>query len=155
VYPASRTVANINYDALHPSARTRDLVVTGANRTTMWPMVQEAARRFDMEITSDPRPEQGSFYRSDHFMLARIGIPAFKVALGTRVFGKSPEFSEQEFGRYNANNYHQPSDEFHEDWDFASLEQAARFGFLLGMNVANSDVMPKWNPGDEFSVTGR
>ncbi len=155
VYPAAKTAANINYDALHPSARTRDLVLTGANRTTMWPMVQEAARRYDMEVTPDPRPEQGSFYRSDHFMLARIGIPAFKVAMGTRVFGKSEEFSSAEFREYNANHYHQPSDEFREDWDFASLEQAARFGFLLGMNVANSDVMPKWNPGDEFAVTTR
>ncbi|MDZ4798715.1 MAG: M28 family peptidase [Bryobacteraceae bacterium] len=155
VFPPNTTAANINYDALKPSARTRDVVVTGAERTTMWPMVQEAARRFDLEVAPDARPEQGSFYRSDHFMLARIGIPAFKVSLGTRVFGKADDFAAQEFRDYNTNHYHQPSDEFHENWDFASLEQAARFGYLLGLNVANSDVLPKWNPGDEFAVPGR
>lgn len=150
--PAASVAININYDALFPSARTRDIVVTGAERTTAWSMVQEAAKRFELEITPDPRPEQGSFYRSDHFMLARIGIPAFKVGLGTRIFGKADNFAEAEFRDYNTKRYHQPSDEYRDEWDFASLEHAARFGFLLGLNVANSTVMPKWNPGDEFAI---
>jgi len=88
-------------------------------------------------------------------MLARIGIPAFKVSLGSRIYGKPDNFADEEFRTYNTKHYHQPSDEFHEEWDFASLEQAARFGFLLGLNVANSDVLPRWNAGDEFAVAGR
>jgi Zn-dependent M28 family amino/carboxypeptidase len=150
--PAKSIAVNVNYDALFPSARTRDIVVTGAERTTVWPVVQEAAKRFELEIAPDPRPEQGSFYRSDHFMLARVGIPAFKVGLGPRIFGKPDDFAEAEFRDYNTKRYHQPSDEYREDWDFASLEHAARFGFLIGLNVANSTVMPNWNPGDEFAV---
>jgi len=153
--PPARIAVNINYDALFPSARTKDIVVTGAERTTIWPMVQEAARRFNLEIAPDARPEQGSFYRSDHFMLARIGVPAFRVGMGSRIVGKPDDFASGEFRDYNANHYHQPSDEFHEEWDFASLQQAAQYGFLLGLNVANSEVLPKWNVGDEFAVGGR
>jgi Zn-dependent M28 family amino/carboxypeptidase len=155
LFPAEKTTINLNYDALFPSARTRDVVVSGAERTTAWPSVQEAARRYEFEIAPDPRPEQGSYYRSDHFMLARVGIPAFKIGLGTKIYGKPDNFADAEFTEYNTKRYHQPSDEFREDWDFTSLEHVARFGFTLGLNIANSDVMPGWNAGDEFAVGKR
>lgn len=155
LYPAAKTAVNINYDALFPSGRTQDAVVTGAERTTIWPMVQEAARRFQLELAPDPRPEQGSFYRSDHFMLARIGIPAFKIGIGTKVMGKAADYAENEFREYNTKRYHQPSDEYRDDWDFASLEHAARFGYTLGLNVGNAEMMPRWNAGDEFAVGQR
>lgn len=150
--PPGKIAINLNYDALFPSARTRDIVVTGAERTTAWPAVEEAARRFEFQIAPDPRPEQGSFYRSDHFMLARIGIPAFKIGAGRRIYGKPDDAAETAFREYNAKHYHQPSDEFHEEWDFASLEHVGRFGFVLGLNLANASLMPQWNPGDEFAV---
>jgi Zn-dependent M28 family amino/carboxypeptidase len=149
--PPAKTAANINYDAIFPSARTRDIVVTGAERTSAWPIVQEAAQRFQFEITPDPRPEQGSYYRSDHFMLARAGVPAFSVKTGSKVIGQSGDYASQQFREYNTKNYHQPSDAYREDWDFASLEYAARFGYLVGLNIANAPQMPKWNPGDEFA----
>jgi Zn-dependent M28 family amino/carboxypeptidase len=153
--PAARIAVNINYDALFPSPRTRDIVVTGAERTTAWPFVQEAAKRYELEIAPDPAPEQGSFYRSDHFMLARTGIPAFKVGLGRNVHGRAADFAANEFREFNTKRYHQPSDEYREDWDFASLEHAAEFGFLLGLNIANSEALPRWNSGDEFAVGNR
>lgn len=151
----AKTAVNINYDALFPSARTRDVVVSAAERTTVWPVVQEAAQRYQFAIATDPRPEQGSYYRSDHFMLARIGIPAFRIGLGTKIYGKPDDYADTEFLEYNAKRYHQPSDEFREDWDFASLEHAARFGFTIGLNVANQETLPRWNTGDEFSVGQR
>ncbi len=150
--PASKLAININYDAIFPSARTSDLVVSGIERTSAWAIVQEAARRYDFTISPASRPEQGSYYRSDHFMLARIGVPAFSVQPGTKLAGKPEGFAEKTFADFNANRYHQPSDEFREDWDFASLEYAAKFGSLVGLNIANSGSMPKWNPGDEFAI---
>jgi Zn-dependent M28 family amino/carboxypeptidase len=149
--PAAKTAININYDAIFPSARTRDIVVTGVERTSAWPIVQEAAQRFQLEITPDPRPEQGSYYRSDHFMLARIGVPAFSIKTGSKITGQSDDFAAQQFREYNTKSYHQPSDEYREDWDFASLEHVARFGYLVGLNIANALQMPRWNPGDEFA----
>jgi Zn-dependent M28 family amino/carboxypeptidase len=155
LFPPGKTAVNLNFDALFPSSRTRDVVVTAAERTTVWPVVQEAAKRFQFEITPDPRPEQGSYYRSDHFMLARLGIPAFRVGLGSKTAGRADDGAADQFQEYNTKHYHQPSDEFREEWDFASLEYAARFGFLIGLNVANSEQMPRFNPGDEFAVGSR
>jgi Zn-dependent M28 family amino/carboxypeptidase len=152
LFPPAKTAINLNYDALFPSARTRDVVVSGAERTTAWPVVQEAASRLKFEIAPDPRPEQGSYYRSDHFMLAKIGIPAFKISTGSKVAGKAEDAATAVFREYNTKHYHQPTDQFHEDWDFTSLEYGARFGYLIGLNVANSTSMPSWNAGDEFAV---
>ncbi|MGH9630565.1 MAG: M28 family peptidase [Bryobacteraceae bacterium] len=148
--PPGKTAIAINYDALFPSARTMDIVVTGAERTTAWTIVQEAAHRYELEIQPDPRPEQGSYYRSDHFMFARAGIPAFSVKTGSKIYGKPEDHGEALFREFNTKHYHQPSDEFKEDWDFASIEHASRFGFLVGLNIANSSQLPTWLPGDEF-----
>jgi Zn-dependent M28 family amino/carboxypeptidase len=152
LFPPAKTAINLNYDALFPSARTRDVVVTGAERTTACPVVQEAAARLKFEITPDPRPEQGSYYRSDHFMLAKIGIPAFKIGTGSKIASQADDTATSVFREYNTKHYHQPTDEFNENWDFTSLEFGAKFGYMLGLNVANATAMPAWNAGDEFAV---
>ncbi|MDX2150234.1 MAG: M28 family peptidase [Bryobacteraceae bacterium] len=151
VVPAARTALNLNYDAFYPFGKTADVVVTGAERTTVWPTVQEVAKQFQLSIKPDPRPEQGLFYRSDHFSLAKAGIPAFSIKGGNEFLGKPADFGTRFFQEYNAKNYHQPSDEYREDWDFAGMEQMARFGFTLGMRIANDPKMPAWLPGDEFA----
>jgi Zn-dependent M28 family amino/carboxypeptidase len=148
--PAGRTALNLNFDGFFPVGRTRDVVVTGAERTTAYPLVEEAARRFGYEIEPEPRPEQGLYYRSDHFSLARVGIPAFSIKAGSQVIGKPASFSEEYFREYNAKRYHQPSDEVGDDWDYSGMEHLARFGFLIGLNAANSEQMFTWKPGDEF-----
>ena len=88
-------------------------------------------------------------------MLARIGIPAFQIGFGTKIYGKPDNLADSEFVTTTRNGTTNPSDEFREDWDFTSLEHVARFGFTLGLNIANQESMPRWNPGDEFAVAGR
>ncbi len=145
-----KTAAALNYDGLFPLGRPMDLVVNGAERTTLWPLVQEVARRFALTVKPDPHPEQGHFYRSDHFPLAHAGIPAFSVGQGTEFAGKPEGFGEKLYNEFNEKHYHQPSDEYREDWDFTGLERLAQFGFVLGMETANQDALPTWRPGDEF-----
>jgi Zn-dependent M28 family amino/carboxypeptidase len=149
VAPA-KTVVALNFDAFFPLGRTRDIVVAGAERTTFYPLVEDAARRFQFEIKPDPRPEQGSYYRSDHFSFAKAGIPAFSIHLGSDFVGKTPGAGAEVFREFNAKHYHQPSDEFHDDWDFSGLEHIARFSMLLGRTAANVEKLPTWVPGDEF-----
>lgn len=151
LYPPGRTAMNINYDALYPWGRTRDLILLGAERTTAWKTLQQAAARMGLRLSSDPAPEQGSYYRSDHFMLARAGIPAFIVKMGVEFEGKPAGWGQELFRKYNSQHYHQPSDEFDENWDFSGLEQAARFGFLAGRLIADQDQLPGWQKGDEFA----
>ncbi|MBZ5596643.1 MAG: M28 family peptidase [Acidobacteriia bacterium] len=148
--PAGKTALAINYDGLFPFGRTRDVVVNGAERTTVWPVVEAIARRMELTIHPDPRPEQGAYYRSDHFAFAHIGVPAFSVEEGDDFIGKPKGFGAKAFEDYNAKHYHAPSDEFQESWDFSGLAEMARFGFLIGTEVANQERLPSWRAGDEF-----
>ena len=146
-----RMAANFNYDAIYPFGRTSDVSVTGAERTTLWPLVQSVAQRFGLEIQPDPHPEQGHYYRSDHFSFAHAGVPAFSINPGSKFPGRAAEYGAERFGEYNTKRYHQPSDEYREDWDFAGLEQMAQFGFALGVDTANATRLPSFNPDDEFA----
>jgi Zn-dependent M28 family amino/carboxypeptidase len=150
VVPAGKTAAAINLDMFQPFGRARDVNVTGAERTTMYPIVQEAARRFELTITPDPRPEAGVYYRSDHFSFARVGIPSFSIDQGEDLLGKPPGTGKKLFDEFEDKRYHQPSDEYHDDWDFTGMEHYARFAMLIGVNTANAPKMPTWHAGDEF-----
>jgi Zn-dependent M28 family amino/carboxypeptidase len=145
-----KTVVALNYDALQPVGRPTDVVVSGAERTTLWPLVQNTAKRFGLTIEPDPQPEQGHFYRSDHFSFAHAGIPSFSIAEGNAFAGKPAGYGEAVFNDYNEKRYHQPSDEYKEDWDFSGLEEMAKFGMTLGTEAANMSKLPTWNAGDEF-----
>lgn len=153
--PAGQTAADINYDALYPFGKTRDVSVTGAERTTLWPLVQHDAARMHLTIAPDPEPGQGFYYRSDHFSFARVGIPAFSVEQGTNYIGKPANFGKTIFEEYNAKHYHQPSDEYHDDWDFTGMQQMAGFGLALGIDIANQPNLPTWKTGDEFLAARR
>lgn len=148
--PLSKTIVNLNYDGLLPGGRTADMVVNGAERTTLWPLVQSMAQRFSLSIQPDPAPEQGYFYRSDHFSLAKGGVPAFSIDVGETYLGKPADYGKQLEADFRANDYHKPSDEFRETWDFSGLEHIARFGFSLGVEAANLKGPSSWQPGDEF-----
>jgi Zn-dependent M28 family amino/carboxypeptidase len=148
ILPIGKHAIDINYDALYPFGRTKDVVLTGAERTTVWQLVQNVASRYNLEITPEARPEQGHYYRSDHFSLARVGVPAFSVSMGEQL--RSGESADEYFMKFNAKNYHAPSDEYQDSWDFSGMEELARFGMTLGLEVANQDKLPTWRDGDEF-----
>ncbi len=150
VIPAALTALDINYDALYPFGKTRDVLVSGAERTTLWPLVQKDAKSLGLSIGSDPEPGQGHYYRSDHFSLARVGIPAFSVSQGSEYVGQPADFGKTIFEQYNNEHYHKPSDEYHADWNFSGMEQMASFGMRIGIDVANSAGLPSWHQGDEF-----
>jgi len=148
--PAGKIALALNFDGFQPWGRSRDVVVNGAERTTVFPIVQDAARRFHLAIAADPRPEAGSYYRSDHFSFARVGIPAFSIEEGQDLLGKPPGTGAKLFAEWNEKRYHQPADQYHDDWDVSGMVEYARFGLLIATEVANSASMPTWRAGDEF-----
>jgi Zn-dependent M28 family amino/carboxypeptidase len=150
VVPTAKTAAALNVDAVLPYGRTRDVVVTGAERTSLWPLVQDTARRFHFVIKPEAEPEKGHFYRSDHFSFARAGVPSFSIGEGDDVLGKPAGLGLAAIHDYDEKHYHQPSDEFQDDWDFSGLEELTRFTLVLGIDTANLDRLPTWNKGDEF-----
>ena len=148
--PAEKTAIDLNYDAVYPWGRAREIVISGAERTTALAEALAIARRMNLAVKPDAHPEQGHYFRSDHFSFARAGIPAFSIGVGTGFYGEPAGYGERLFQEYNTLHYHQPSDEFHDDWDFTALAQAADYGFLLGATVANQEKLPDWIPGDTF-----
>ena len=150
IVASGKTALALNFDAFQPYGRYTDVGAYGAERLTVFPIVQEAAKRLGLTIKPDPRPTAGVFYRSDHFSFARVGIPAFSVDQGEDVAGKPAGTGAKLFAEYNEARYHQPSDEYKEEWDFAGMEIYARFGFLINLNAANLPKLPTWRTGDEF-----
>jgi len=148
--PPARTAIDLNFDMLFPFGRAKDVVITGAERTSVYPLAQEMARRLNLEISPDAEPSAGHYFRSDHFSFAHEGIPAFSIDHATEFAGKPAGFGKQMADDFNAHHYHQPSDEFNPNWDFTALEQAARYGFLIAQDIANQDRLPDWKPGAGF-----
>ncbi|HYH00342.1 MAG TPA: M28 family metallopeptidase [Terriglobales bacterium] len=148
--PAKNISLGLNFDGLAPIGVPEQVEVTGAERNTFYPTVQRTAKEFNLTIVPDDNPGAGYFYRSDHFSLSRVGVPAFSVNQGSKFEGKPKAYGEQFQNEYTKNDYHQPSDEFRDNWDFEGNAKMARFGVALGWKAANMAQVVQWQPGDEF-----
>ena len=148
--PAGKIAVNLNYDGILPLGRTSDISLPGYKRTTLAPLVEQLAAERELTLTPDAHPEQGYYYRSDHFSLARVGVPAFSLNEGQAVIGKPETYGEEQAEAYRTQRYHQQGDEFDPAWDFSGLAQLADFGLELGLRVADQPELPSWKPGDEF-----
>ena len=143
-------VIDLNYDALAPLGIPEEVEVSGAERTTFYPEVEKIAKEFSLAIKPDAHPEAGHYYRSDHFSLGRVGIPAFSISEGPKFKGHDLAWGEAQSKDYVANHYHKPADAFVETWDFTGDAKLASFGYALGQAAASSSNEIKWLPGDEF-----
>jgi Zn-dependent M28 family amino/carboxypeptidase len=150
--PASQIALDINYDMLLPIGVQQEINVNGAQRTTFFPEVEKTAKRFGLEIVPDPRPEAGSYYRSDHFSLSRVGIPAFSIDAGTLYEGHDHAWGVAQEKDYNEHHYHNFSDNFDPNWDFRGDANLVRFGMDLGWQVIHLPHTVEWNAGDEFEA---
>ncbi|MGA2048759.1 MAG: M28 family peptidase [Terracidiphilus sp.] len=148
--PTANITLDLNYDMLLPIGVPRSVSLGGAERIDFWPTVKTVAKAFDLALLPEPTPGAGHFYRSDHFSLARVGIPAFSVDQGVLFEGHDEAWGRAQAEDYVANHYHQPSDEYRPDWDFRGNAKLARFGFVLGWLASEQPKTIEWLPGDEF-----
>ncbi len=148
--PAGKISLDLNFDDIPPLGSPEEVQVSGAERTTFYPKVQALAEEFRLKIRPDSRPEAGHYYRSDHFSLARVGIPSFSINEGVKYKGHDAAWGVQQADEYTAKHYHQPSDEYHADMDFTGDAAMARFGFALGWEAATQPKLIGWEKGDEF-----
>jgi TonB family protein len=155
VYLPVDPILDLNYDALEPLGTPEEVEVSGAERTTFYPVVEATAKEFGLAIRPDPRPEAGHYYRSDHFSLARVGIPSFSISEGMKFQGHDEAWGEQQANDYVKSRYHQPTDQYRDDWDFKGLAEMAAFGYELGLKAATQSEHIKWQPGDEFEKASK
>ena len=151
----AQPILDLNYDDLPPIGIPEEVEVTGGERTTFYPTVEETAKEFKLTIRPDSRPEAGHYYRSDHFSLGRVGIPAFSISEGMKYQGHDTAWGEAEAKEFVEHRYHQPSDEYKPEMDFRGDAVMARFGYVLGQKAAIAAEAPGWLPGDEFENAQR
>ena len=151
VVPLAQTAANVNLDSMNVLGVTRDFIPLGAERSSLKAVVEAVAKEKGLQVSPDARPEQGSFFRSDHFPFAKVGVPSISLKEGNDYVGHTKEWGEEQFRAYNNAHYHQPSDEFRESWDFRGMIQEAEIALAIGTKIANSPEKPKFNEGDEFA----
>ena len=152
--PPANVTANINLDGMNVYGPTNDLVIIGLGRNTMADLVVEEAGKAGRPVYADPAPENGIFYRSDHFNMAKVGIPAIFPNPGREFLGK-PEGYLEVIDSLSAANYHSVNDEVNEYWDLSGAEQDTRIFFKAGMNAVNAPQKQRWTPGDEFEAARR
>lgn len=150
--PLAKTQAVINIDSMNTMGLTTDITPLGADRSSLGPIIEEIAKENNLTVSGDAHPEQGYFYRSDHFPFAKAGIPAVSLGGGSKFVGHSESWVEDQVRDYREHRYHQPADEYRPNWDFRGMIQQARVAFLFGLRIANADAQQKWNTGDEFEA---
>ncbi len=151
-FPPGRIAANINYDGGNILGRALDLTYIGLGKSSLDGVVKALAAQQGRTLEGDQFPDRGSFYRSDQFNFAKIGVPAIYLDAGTKFQGRPAEWGKQKAEEFEEKDYHQPSDELTPDWSFEGMIEDARLGFYAGVVIANDDKMPTWNPGDEFEA---
>ncbi|MGH9317324.1 MAG: M20/M25/M40 family metallo-hydrolase, partial [Thermoanaerobaculia bacterium] len=147
-----RIAANINLDGINWFGRTRDLSLIGLGKSSLDETVVALAKMQGRILKPDQFPDRGTFYRSDQFNFAKIGVPAAYLKAGTDVIGKPEGWGREQIEKYEKTDYHQPSDEYRDSWDLSGAVEDAQLCFLLGVRVADADTMPRWNSGDEFEA---
>jgi len=150
--PAGKIALDLNYDDVKPLGAPEEVEVSGAERTSFYPVVVATAKEFRLAIRPDARPEAGHYYRSDHFSLARVGIPSFSINEGMKFKGHDEAWGLAQDREYTEKHYHQPSDEYYPGMDFVADAAMARFGFALGWEAAGLPKPVGWQPGDEFEA---
>ncbi|MEP6548868.1 MAG: M28 family peptidase [Gammaproteobacteria bacterium] len=150
--PASQIAIGLNFDAIPPIGHPESVNVTGAERTSFYPIVEKTAKAFGFAIQADPEPGAGHYYRSDHFSLARAGVPAFSINTGAKFAGHPPEWGKAQADDYTAKRYHNTGDKYSPAMDFSSNSSLAKFGFALGWQALLAKGTVNWLPGDEFEA---
>lgn len=153
--PLAKTAANVNIDGVNFFGKARDFAGLGAERSSLDAIVSEVAKERNLTLEGDTRPEQGFFFRSDHFPFAKVGVPAVSLRHGddfvTPLSGEALVF----FRDYNAKYYHQPSDEYKDWWSTDAMIQNAELGLAIAMKIANSSAMPRYKDTDEFAAADK
>jgi Zn-dependent M28 family amino/carboxypeptidase len=152
VVPLAQTVAALNMDAMNVDGRMRDVTVIGYGNSELDEYVDEAAQAQNRVVRPDPEPEKGYYYRSDHFSLAKVGVPSLYTDQGIDHIEHGEAWTRQRQDDYRANRYHQPADQYDAAWDLSGMGEDLQLLFTVGFRLANSREFPNWREGTEFKA---
>jgi hypothetical protein len=147
-----KIAANLNYDGGNIWGHTHDVTYVGLGKSSISNIVSAISAEQGRVVKPDQFPDRGSFYRSDQFSFAKIGVPAMYLRTGTDFVDRPSEWGREQQNHYTDVNYHQPSDEYNDTWNFEGMIADALIGYWAGLGIANADEMPVWEQGDEFEA---
>lgn len=154
IIPLDQTAAVLNLDVTNTRGATRDISALGIDRSTLGPDFEAAARAEGLTVKAQP-DVRGSFFRSDHFPFARAGVPALSIEPGLDFLGRPAGWGKEQEDVYNAQRYHQPSDEYQATFRYAGMAQEVRVTVRTARAVANGTALPRWLPSSEFQRPAR
>ena len=150
--PMAKTVAGINLDGMSTIGASNDVVVVGYGNSEMDDYLSEVLVSQERTIVPEPTPEKGFFYRSDHFNLAKKGVPMLYAEAGLSIRGKPAGYGAQQSDKYTYERYHKAADEVHAEWNNDGIMQDLNAHFRIGHKISHSDDWPKWAQGNEFKA---
>jgi len=151
-FSPGKIAANLNYDGGNIWGHTHDVTYIGLGKSSIDSIVTAIAAEQGRVVKPDQFSDRGYFYRSDQFSFAKIGVPAMYLDSGTDFVDRPPAWGREQQDHYTDVNYHQPSDEYDDSWNFDGMISDASIGFWAGLAIANADEMPQWEEGDEFEA---
>jgi Zn-dependent M28 family amino/carboxypeptidase len=150
VFPLAQTVGGLNMDGLSSFGPTNELVVQGYGMSELDGIADAAAEAQGRRVDPDPEPEKGYYFRSDHFELAKLGVPMIYPGPGIDHVEHGPEYGQEQNDKYNVGRYHMVTDEFDDTWDLSGAVADVQLYYEIGAAVIQSEVWPNWNEGTEF-----
>lgn len=150
LYPLAKTVGVLNTDGGSIYGPARDFSIAGSARLDLLDMAIAEGARQGRRFSPDPRPEAGSFFRSDHFPFAKRGVPAISWRAGSDLVEGGLARGKALNDDYTAKRYHQQDDEWSPDWNLTGLVQDAQLLHRLGRSLANGNAWPNWSQDSEF-----
>ena len=149
-FARGKIAANLNYDSVNIWGHSHDVTYVGLGKSTIDQILSEFSDAQGRVIKPDQFADKGYFYRSDQFSFAKIGVPAMYLKAGTDFVDRAPAWGREQQNKHTEEDYHQPSDEYDDSWNFDGMVDDALLGYWTGLAIANADEMPVWNVGDEF-----
>jgi Zn-dependent M28 family amino/carboxypeptidase len=149
--PADQWAANINIDVINVYGPTKDVVLLGADRSSLGRDAEKLAAERGRTVGRDREPGRGYFFRSDHFPLVKLGIPAVSISEPAEFTAANAAEMKKRRDAFNGTSYHQPSDEMQSYWDYTGAVEDLKLLAELGWRIANSPTMPAYNSGDQFA----
>jgi len=150
LYPLATTAGAINMDGFSPGPLTRDFTISGNAKLELLDRLVDTGKRWNLSYVPDSKPEAGYFFRSDHFPLAKRGVPAISFGAGSDLVEGGLAAGQAARAEYTAKKYHQPADEFDPSWTFAALKRDMQVLYTLGRELADSTDWPNWSADSEF-----
>jgi Zn-dependent M28 family amino/carboxypeptidase len=152
-FPLAKTIANINMDMMGIAGKTKDIVVYGFGQSELEDYATESAKKQGRVIVPDPVPSSGLYYRSDHFNLAKVGVPSLFTGSGVDNIKNGRTWGLKQVADFTKFRYHSPQDNFDaKTWDLSGIIEDVRMLFDMGYRISNEDSYPKWKDGSEFKA---